>query len=720
MDTVVVLTFLRLLSPLCATQPRQAWTHHGGCHNAIVVPSRQRAHLPRPHHRPLYFAFASCLVRTREGGRADTPGTAVSSRNGATLCSSTRPLSTSCALHEPQRSGRDNAGARRPTKLKSTRRAPRPRPADPESSCTADFMQDARQQHHGIFQSQHIKPFPVRAAIDIGTGGVMSLCIGRVDARVGAVQRLMYQTQLPLYLEKSHPTCSSDNTFTLSERTADDVKRKMRVLHGVMRRNAFEGLSERAAVLSWPLCLAANAKSLANELTREFKVDVRVLGDTFNVQWPPSVIGASAPVGNHQGEREAAVLTQSALTTAGRRAAPADASLSPRQGEDRLKALLRSAASAKKANSTSESASIQQTAASSHPADLRAQVDQLAFLSHAAASQCVAPQRLLVLSEDPQRGVRLLGMGVSPAAEVADLLEAAESAEAVAKLRSIAFAEPIVPRRTATAGDGLPSFDHQDGQQYAAARRSASGSVVPVVDAHEGLCLVEHTLPVDVASAHRYCITHIQRRPPESYGLHTSSPNPMLPEEFSALRFVMSESIRHGLPRWVTRKSQLGGMLVSTSHNGGLFNIAARVSQQTNISLDHLEVHAQHHFCGLTDVMLAENFPNPLLVLPSAALSAAILRALESPRMRYVPEVSVAAALLVQPSLWLASRAAEVRRRRLSLEDHPLSATHTSARRGLVFERPHRKDNPTAAPDAARVMNERWNPLSYEQGMQGT
>lgn len=61
------------------------------------------------------------------------------------------------------------------------------------------------QEHDGIFQNMHVNPFPIRAAIDIGTGGVMSLCVGRVDAANLGVMKLMYQTQLPLLLESTSP-----------------------------------------------------------------------------------------------------------------------------------------------------------------------------------------------------------------------------------------------------------------------------------------------------------------------------------------------------------------------------------------------------------------------------------------------------------------------------------------------------------------------------------
>ncbi|KAG5487708.1 hypothetical protein LSCM1_08072 [Leishmania martiniquensis] len=591
--------------------------------------------------------------------------------------------------------------------------------------------------HSGIFQGQHIKPFPVRAAIDIGTGGVASLCVARVDAAVGAIQKLMYQTQVPLHLEalptsmsipQSSPSTSS--SFTLSERTIDDITNKMRILHGAMRRSTFEGLSERAAVLSWPLCLARNAGRLAAQLTKEFKVDVRVLGTDFEVEWPPSV--ARLMAGEYLSRPETAhggITGSQEVCDEGAR----------RSAEGALKSLLRSAARAPaaagrgKRRNNAPAQPLCGSTASSAAADPRTQLDTLAFLAHAAASQCVAPQRLLVLHEDPQRGLRLLGLGTSAADDIADLMANATSPEERRKLRAIAHGpgpsllEPgEVPSGDRCAFVGVVNAPRQQqaslppiSSPIRTLKGNADGirSDVAAAAASSRMRLVEHPLPVDVASAHRYCITQIQRRPLESYSLHASSPNPLLADEFAALRGLLAGMIQPTLPAWVQRKAQLGGVLCGTSHNGGLLNIAARVSQQTHVSLEHLEVHAQHHFCGLTDVLLAESFPNPLLVLPSAALAAAVLRSLESPRITYLPEVSVAVALLVQPSLWLHARATEVRAR---LARDPFYESATAAQRGRTFDRPHRKDNPTAAPAATWVKEGCWNPLSLNESMRGT
>ncbi|GET85536.1 hypothetical protein, conserved [Leishmania tarentolae] len=604
-----------------------------------------------------------------------------------------------------------------------------------EKAKDAALQEHPPDAHKGIFQSQHIKPFPVRAAMDIGTGGVVSLCVARVDATVGAIQKLMYQTQLPLHLE-ALPTStttpssplSSSSSFTLSERTMEDIRNKMRILHGVMRRNAYEGLSERAAVLSWPLCLARNAEQLAEQLTREFKVDVRVLGVNFDVGWPPCV--ARLLTGEDTGAPETADRGCRSLGTGVR------GNDTHKTAENTLKSLLCAARASttpglgkrrKKTTALPSSGS----AASRDAMDPRTQLDTLAFLAHAAVSQCVAPQRLVVLHEDPQRGLRLLGLATSAADDIADLLNNATTPEERQKLYAIAYGDGpslLEAGGTPSGNKGAFTAAHAQKPQQAPlppaslSRNAFQGPVDgassdATAAAASRMRLLEHPLPVDVAGAHRYCITKIQRRPPESYSLHTSSPNPLLADEFAALRGLLGGMMQSTLPAWVRRKAQLGGVLCGTSYNGGLLNVAARVSQQTHISLEHLEVHAQYHFCGLTDVLLAESFPNPLLVLPSAALMAAVLRSLESPRITYLPEVNVAAALLVQPSLWVHARATEVRAR---LARDPFYGPSTATQRGRIFHRPHRKDHPTAAPDATVVKEGRWNPISRSESVRGT
>ncbi|PWU95085.1 hypothetical protein C4B63_23g2 [Trypanosoma cruzi] len=168
------------------------------------------------------------------------------------------------------------------------------------------------------------------------------------------------------------------------------------------------------------------------------------------------------------------------------------------------------------------------------------------------------------------------------------------------------------------------------------------------------------------------------------------------------------------LPAWVHEKSGAGGLICGSSFNGGVLNIAARVAQRTNVSLDHLETHAEMHYCGLTDVLLAVNYPDPTTVLPSAAAASALMRALETNRFEYLPEVGIAAALLVQPSLWIYDRREKVR---TTLQKKKFFSGSSAQR---TFRRPHARENPSASPEASWQLNQSWNPLSYANSTKGT
>lgn len=562
---------------------------------------------------------------------------------------------------------------------------------------------DARDR--GLFQDTHVKAFPVRAAIDIGTGGVMSLAVARVDAAHRAIQRMMYQTQLPLYLETHLPTATPVRggpipPFALSERSCTDIRHKMRVLQGALRRDGYEGLSERAAVLSWPLCEASNATAMAAELSREFAMNVRVLGKTFHTVFPhvPGTASGSPDPAAALPFAEVGGRAQGAAIDDAREAVSDEATT------DRLHVLLARTKKRKRHRGTLRTPGPCDPAAAddddegARSAGFAAtvpaweQADQLAFLSHAASSQCLCPQRLLVITEDPQQGMRILGTDTStPATDVEDLLAAVGDhapGEGAALLESA----------------GLAAADTRDPGDW-----HAGAVAVP----HASPRIIEHRLPTDGMQTHRCCITDIQRRSPEAYSLHCSSPNPLLAGEWSRLRDVLQQQIMPTLPSWVVRKSLLGGVIAATSFNGGVMNIAARVSQTTPVALAHLEVNAQHHYCGLTDVLLAASFPNPHHVLTHAALAAALMRSLRTPRITYLPELSMAAALLVQPTLWMHHDAPRLRQQ-LRREFFYQSVKHRS------FERPHCKDNPTAAPTAMDEAMNRWNPLSYGNTMRGT
>ncbi|ORC93324.1 uncharacterized protein TM35_000012010 [Trypanosoma theileri] len=517
----------------------------------------------------------------------------------------------------------------------------------------------------GVFQNVHIKPFPVRAAIDIGTGGMASLTVGRVDAAHNAVRDFMYQTQVPLYLQSATSTTashsssssSSSSSFVMSEETRIDIRNKMRLLHGALRRDNYDGLSERAAVISWPLCEAADAVSLAEELTREFKVDVRVLGKTFNVEMP--FLGSSETSNSMQ----VVNLPQKENT---RNFVKCNKETS---GNDSLQLLMQRVARRRERQRH-------------NPQDLNAedevscvvspklQMEQLSFLAHAAVSKCIAPQRMLVLMEDSHRGLCILGTDTTPS-------------------------------------DGKESSEVNE--------NSSREDIIVSSEETNSSKMLLHVLPVDTTVAHRLLLTVVQRRDGASGNNGgRRSPNPVLREEFQQLRHLLEEMVCQTLPEWVLLKSRTGGVICGSSFNDGVLNIAARVSQRTSVSLDHLETNALMHYCGLTDILLAENYTDPTVVLPNAAVASAIMRALETRRFEYLPEVNVAAALLIQPSLWTYGRRERIRG---SLQT---DSFYSGGSKRRTFRRPHSRGNPTASPEASWQHNQSWNPLSYENSTKGT
>lgn len=670
-----------------------------------------------------------------------------------------------------------------------------------------------------MFRNRCLKPFPLRAAIDIGGGGMVALCIARVDVKAGAVQKILYQTQLPLHLEpipiSPSPTRwdkrqdASSSLFALGEASITDMLNKMEILSGAMdhHHRQFGGVDERAAVLTWPVCLSENAEAIATHLERRFRLRARVLGKDFTIESPfrrhstSPISSCAAPPSfsvpfpsssalsdafsrdtRHQPfphssgtkretprwnlhtflsqtnaweERERAA-SRVSTTWSGPEAEGHGPSWTPHRNA------LPSVASPHDTPFSRRSPPPSASTASCPspclvPSPPRppsvADMEMLAFLSHAAAAQCVAPHRLLVVDEDPHRGIRLVGMNTSAEEDCEDgdgreedvmmdgpqQRRTREASTTSATTTAMAYGihhghgrkwtgsqKNALERRECLQKAGLfstalPTDDRMTQDAEAGEHANAAN---PLSSSGAGSPLVEHRVSLSVPDVHRFCITTIQHRSPDRYHLHRSSPNPMLRTEFIALRQHLEASLAPLLPPWVRRKSLLGGMIGGTSFNGGMLNIAARVAQKSPIPLEHLEMHAEYHFCGLTDVLLAENFPHPGTVLPSAALASALCRVLQTPRLFYVPEVTTAVGLLLQPVLWANASPSlfpGLEKRKSApfyANDHYQSRSHEAEdgiERGKTneagemfyasphyrwFHRPPIKGNPTAAPTA--------------------
>jgi hypothetical protein len=244
---------------------------------------------------------------------------------------------------------------------------------------------------------------------------------------------------------------------------------------------------------------------------------------------------------------------------------------------------------------------------------------RMAFLSYAAAAQHMRPENLLVLVErGGAEGHRLELIGMSSDEEVSTL--------------------------------GVPAGSR--------------------------LCA---RLPLTTPLVHRQLVTDVQRRAAGSYHA-AASPNPVTRGEFVTLRRIVEAATAPALPAWVTRRREADASIVGTGANGGLLNIAARGAGKAAIPLEHLEVTAEFHLCGLTDVLLAENYPAPQLVVAQLALAAGTLRALRCKRATYVPDVALTHAVLVDGAFWAQGRRAALE---AALEDEPLQ------RKQRVFNRPH-------------------------------
>lgn len=432
----------------------------------------------------------------------------------------------------------------------------------------------------GVFQDAHIKPFPVRAAFDIGTGGFVSLAIGRVDAQHHAIQTLLHHQRVAVRLEYERRVVPSDRTDggsdpsssrrCISAATITDIRTKLRLLTGVLKRMEFRGINEVAGMLTYPLCACDNAAEFCAALEKEFQIRLVVVGHP--------------------------------LTKEGKKVASGDRGVVP---------------------------TVPPAAWMAH----------LGFTAAAAASQCVARHRMICIEEAERHGtITLCGWDHRSVLKDNGGGETTqrEHAQRLGECDEDAFLR-IATNKTSTAVSG-----------------QSSGHDENIV--HQGpMAFNRHVLPLTTNDVQRLLLVNVQRRHLPTGVLEAqqllSSPNPVQRREWNEVVSLCARMLSATMPAWVKEKSSSGGVICGASSNGGLLNIVARVSQQVDCSLYHLETQAEHHYCGLTDTLL-DAFPEPERVLSSAALGSALMRALETPRIRYLPDVSVAHALLVWTGLW--------------------------------------------------------------------
>jgi hypothetical protein len=121
------------------------------------------------------------------------------------------------------------------------------------------------EQGKGILRSCFTKPFPIRAAFELGTQGALNCVVARMDAKQNAVQDKVYSIQLPLLLQ------TNSATGRLTKDSKADIFRNMEAVMCEIQKRRI-GVSEFAGLLTWPFPLLSNLNELQLELTKQFQV----------------------------------------------------------------------------------------------------------------------------------------------------------------------------------------------------------------------------------------------------------------------------------------------------------------------------------------------------------------------------------------------------------------------------------------------------------------
>eukprot|EP00658_Telonema_sp_P-2_P030558 TRINITY_DN23049_c0_g1_i2.p1 TRINITY_DN23049_c0_g1~~TRINITY_DN23049_c0_g1_i2.p1 ORF type:complete len:146 (+),score=15.00 TRINITY_DN23049_c0_g1_i2:162-599(+) len=84
--------------------------------------------------------------------------------------------------------------------------------------------------------------------------------------------------------------------------------------------------------------------------------------------------------------------------------------------------------------------------------------------------------------------------------------------------------------------------------------------------------------------------------------------------------------------------------------------VGSEMCIRDRVGTERLEQATDYGICGLTDVLIGHTYASPCLVVPQAILCSALMRSLRITNMEYIPQVSIAQALLVHPSFWTYNR----------------------------------------------------------------
>lgn len=435
----------------------------------------------------------------------------------------------------------------------------------------------------------HLVPFPLRAAIDIGTGGAVWAVVAQVDVHHNAIRDIQHVTSVPLPAMSTSPV-----TGFLDVASEQALQSTMEM---VMANVARTRPLEAAGILSGALADVANAGGVFERLCQRFRLRGTVLGGARHAGQPP------------------------------------------RDEEIARRRLLERAA---------------------------------AFRSLCAAGQQRNPLRVVSFAEvsggrlavTAETGGNSINRDTSLyRIDLGDGIDSASSRPASRKTDALSMRKQSAQARVAAARRRLGSKAHdQSGSRDEALRCSGR---IPVLNTW--------TSPLAVEDVHRWYFCQAQRRPSHLWKGEASSLNPSTAREFSAVTSFVAATIASATPEWLRDRVGLSVMppvgevvddatrarldarlpsFVCTATNGGPFNVAARATKSAFLSVDAIESAAYFQLAPLTDVLLAEGFPQPTAVLPSLALVCGTMKALGTRRARYLPDVSLGHGLLVDPTFW--------------------------------------------------------------------
>ena len=120
------------------------------------------------------------------------------------------------------------------------------------------------------FNNVNFLRFPVRAALEIGCGGLATLVVARVDAKLNAIKDMIFETQVPVHLKVD------ESTGELTETSLADVRNKLLALTAAAHSYNY-GVAEMAGLLTWPFSSLSNKGDVLQDLVANSKINLKLL-----------------------------------------------------------------------------------------------------------------------------------------------------------------------------------------------------------------------------------------------------------------------------------------------------------------------------------------------------------------------------------------------------------------------------------------------------------